>query len=146
MKCAAIVFGLFLSACNNAEPPLIADIQIDEDSILAPLTDTEADPVRGKLVFSERDQAHCVLCHVVTGLDVPFQGNVGPDLSLVSTRLSPAQLRLRVVDYQIVSPGALMPSYYRIHDLYQVQDDYIGQSILTAQQVEDLVAYLSELD
>jgi len=146
VKAAASMSALLLSACSNSEPPLSAALQIVEDSIPVSLTEAPADPVRGKTVFSTRDQGHCVLCHSVTGLDAPFQGNVGPDLTLVSARLSPAQLRLRIVDYQIVSPGALMPSYYRIHDLYQVQDAYLGQTILTAQQVEDIVAYLSELD
>ena len=52
------------------------------------------------------------------------------------------QLRLRVVDYQLVRPGALMPSYYRIHNLHQVGTAYEGETILSAQDIEDIVAYL----
>ena len=65
-------------------------------------------------------------------------------MTAVADRLSPAQLRLRIVDYQLVLPGALMPSYYRNHDLYQVGEAFQGETILSAQDVEDIVAYLSE--
>jgi len=146
MKIAAMIAAFMLAACNSAEPALIDPSHIVGDAIPDALTQSEASPVRGEKVFSDRNQGHCVLCHVVTGLDVPFQGNVGPDLTLVGERLSAAQLRLRIVDYQIIMPGALMPSYYRRHDLYQVEEDYIAEMILSAQQVEDLVAYLSALD
>jgi len=144
VKRATLMCALLLAACNGRQSPLIGSDHIDGDSIPNALTDTPGDTDRGKIVFLQREQGHCVLCHVVSELDVAFQGNIGPDLSQVGARLSPAQIRLRIVDYQILSPGTLMPSYYRIHDLYQVQDDYLGETILTAQQVEDLVAYLSQ--
>lgn len=146
MKPALLFGALMLAACNGAAPSLIEPEGIVGDAIPEPLTELSADAARGERVFAERDQGHCVLCHVVSGLDAPFQGNIGPDLSQVGARLSAGQLRLRIVDYQIVSPGALMPSYFRNHDLYQVQNDYLGETILSAQQVEDLVAYLSALE
>ena len=143
---ASLIALVWLSACGNANNSLIQDGQIVGDTLPAPLTTAPADASRGEIVFFERDQGHCVLCHQVAGLEASFQGNIGPDLTAVGARLSPAQLRLRIVDYQIILPGALMPSYYRIHDLYQVQESHAGETILTAQQVEDLVAYLSQLD
>lgn len=142
-----LLFGaLMLAACNGAAPNLNDPAKIVGDAMPDPLTELSADATRGERVFAERDQGHCVLCHIVSDLETPFQGNIGPDLSQVGTRLSAGQLRLRIVDYQIVSPGALMPSYFRNHDLYQVQNDYLGETILSAQQVEDLVAYLSALE
>ena len=100
--------------------------------------------MRGQTLFISRDEGHCVLCHQIEGLDAEFQGDVGPALTAVGDRLSPAQLRLRIVDYQLVLPGALMPSYHRNHDLYQVGEAFQGETILSAQDVEDIVAYLSE--
>ena len=97
----------------------------------------------GKTVFVDRDQGHCVLCHKIDGLDAEFQGNIGPDLSTVGDRLSPAQIRFRLVDLQSLMPDTVMPSYYRLHDLNQVQAQFQGQTILNAEQIEHLVAYLS---
>ena len=146
MKFRLLAALLALAACSGEPSALISTGQIIGDTIPAPLTVTPGSVDRGVLIFSNRDQGHCVLCHVVEGLQTPFQGNVGPDLTDIGSRLSDAQLRLRIVDYQIVRPGTLMPSYYRKHDLYQVQKDYGGTTILTAQQVEDLVSYLSQLE
>ena len=136
--------GLALSACGDADPRLVTNTQIVGDAIPLPLSEELGVAERGRNVFIDRESGHCVLCHANGGLEAEFQGNVGPDLSTVGERLSPGQLRLRIVDYQIVRPGTLMPSYYRIHDLYQVEDEYQDEPILTAIEVEDLVAYLSE--
>lgn len=133
-----------LAACSQ-DPGLVTEDQIVGDTIPAPLTEQAGRADQGRVVFASRAQGHCVLCHRVDGLDAPFQGNVGPDLTLIGDRLSAEQIRLRIVDYQIVRSGTVMPSYYRIHDLYQVEEDYADQPILTAQQVEDIVAYLSAL-
>jgi len=136
--------ALALASCGDAPPRLVTQAQIVGDAIPSALSEDLGDASRGESVFIDRERGHCVLCHAIEGLKAEFQGNVGPDLSAVSERLSPGQLRLRIVDYQIVRPGTLMPSYYRIHDLYQVADEYQDQPILTAIEVEDLVAYLSE--
>jgi len=109
-----------------------------------PLTQSIGDGDEGMQVFQSREQGHCVLCHQIQNLNAEFQGNLGPDLTEVGARLTPGQIRLRIIDYERVLSGVTMPSYYRIHDLNQVGDDYENQSVLTAQQVEDLVAFLSE--
>lgn len=138
----ALAVGLCLSACSAPNSVLIDQNKITGDSIEQPLVAAPGDPVRGEDLFVDRDAGHCVLCHQMTGLDAEFQGDIGPDLSLVGARLSPGQLRLRIVDYQIVRPGTLMPSYYRIHDLHQVEESYSGAPILSARDIEDIVAYL----
>lgn len=137
--------GLALVACDTPSPPLIPISAIVDDSLPVPLTPTAGDVNRGVAVFVSRETGHCILCHAVDALDAEFQGTVGPPLTAVGDRLSTAQLRLRVIDYQRVVPGALMPSYYRVDDLYQVLDTYADTPILTAQQVEDVVAYLGSL-
>lgn len=136
---------LALGACENGEARLVPEGQIKGDALPVSLTGQPGNAENGKAVFSDKNRGHCILCHQVNTLDIPFQGNVGPDLSSVGERLSAAQIRLRIVDYQAVRPGALMPSYYRTHDLNQVAAEYRGRSALNAEEVENLVTYLISL-
>jgi sulfur-oxidizing protein SoxX len=92
-----------------------------------------------------RDSANCVLCHAVPDAAVRFSGDVGPSLAGIGTRLSVPQLRLRISDNLRVNPATVMPSYYRIDGLDRVATQYAGKPILTAQEVEDIVAYLVTL-
>ena len=140
-----IAAALAVAACGAEAPGLISTADIDGDTLPQALTDVPGETMRGEMIFSNRDAGHCVLCHAVAELDVEFQGDVGPALTTVGDRLSAAQLRLRVVDYQLVRRGALMPSYYRNHNLHQVEDKYRGETILSAQDIEDVVAYLGTL-
>ena len=89
MKRAAMALMVLLAACSDGPDVLTPKDRIVGDSIPEPLTDTPGDAVRGQTVFTEREQGHCVLCHQVSSLDAPFQGDVGPDLSDVGTRFSP---------------------------------------------------------
>lgn len=113
---------------------------------LAPLTEYVGRPEVGQRTFVERDAGHCVLCHQVAGLDAPFQGDLGPALTGIGSRLSPAQIRLRIVDASQLNPDTIMPPYYRADGLEQVGEDYRGQTVLSAEQVEDLVAWLASLE
>ena len=72
-------------------------------------------------------------------------GEIGPDLKGVGTRLTPAQIRLRLVDESLINPKTVMPPYYRIEGLTRVAAQYRGKPVLSAQQVEDVVAYLTSL-
>ena len=103
------------------------------------------DAVRGRALVVARESANCVLCHAVPDPAVRFAGNVGPSLAGVGTRLSEAQLRLRVADNVRVNPATVMPSYYRIDGMDRVASNYAGKPVLTAQQVEDVVAWLITL-
>lgn len=142
---AGCVF-LSLSACSRTESVLAASgITIVGDTIPVPLTEKIGSASEGARIFADREAGHCVLCHVVSSQDAEFQGNVGPDLSLIGDRLSPGQIRLRIVDYQALKPDVLMPSYYRTHGFRQVAEAYAGQTVLSAEEVEHLVAYLSSL-
>jgi L-cysteine S-thiosulfotransferase len=144
-RMTAVLACLLTVACAPESPRLVSPNQIDGDSIPLPLADAIADAAHGESLFVSRDGGHCVLCHQVAGLDAEFQGNVGPALTEIGSRFSSGQLRLRVVDYEQVRPGVLMPSYYRTHDLYQVSKAHEDKPILSAEDVEDLVAYLSSL-
>lgn len=134
---------LLVCSCSEKVGPVIKPSQFVGDTIPNSLTGEVGDRQKGQNTFSGRDEGHCVLCHQVSGLTAEFQGNLGPDLTFVGDRLTEAQIRLRIVDYQLVRPGTVMPSYYRRHDLYSVGSEYVGETFLSAESVEDLVAYLS---
>jgi sulfur-oxidizing protein SoxX len=103
------------------------------------------DPARGRALVVARASANCVLCHAVPDPAVKFAGNVGPSLAGVGSRLSEAQLRLRVADNLRVNPDTVMPSYYKVDGLDRVAGAYEGKPVLTAQEVEDVVAWLATL-
>lgn len=103
------------------------------------------DPARGRALVVARESANCVLCHAVPDPAVKFAGDVGPSLAGVGSRLSEAQLRLRVADNLRVNPTTVMPSYYRIDGLDRVASAYAGKPVLRAQEVEDVVAWLATL-
>ena len=113
------------------------------DAIPRPLAAEPGDAARGRNVVVNRDMGACTLCHAVPGESL--SGNIAPALAGVAARLSPAQLRLRVADSTRVNPGTPMPAYYRTEGLTQVAAGYRGKPILSAQQVEDVVAYLATL-
>lgn len=123
-----------LSACTTG--PRVVD-RLDE-----PFT-ASGDAIRGREVFLTREGGHCVLCHAVPGEKIA--GDFGPSLAGVGSRLSPAQIRLRIADISRVNPQAAMPSFHRIEGLNRVASNYAGRPVLNAQQVEDLVAWLGTL-
>ena len=112
------------------------------DALEAPLG-AAGDAQRGRAVFLQREQGHCVICHAVSG--VAPAGDVGPALDGIGARLTGAQLRQRVVDITQVKPDAAMPAFHRTEGLKRVAVAYAGKPLLDAQQVEDLVAYLGGL-
>lgn len=126
-----------------AAPPL-ETYRIEGDAIHAPLGSTAGDPLRGRAVLSGRD-ANCLLCHAVAETGVRFMGDIAPPLSGVGARLSEGQLRLRIVDQSRLNPDTVMPSYYKIDGLVGVATAYRGRPVLTAQQIEDVIAYLKTL-
>ncbi len=140
---AAALGALALAGCGGEAAGLIGPADLAGDAIPKPLTEAAGDPVRGRRLFADRDGGHCVLCHAVAGLDAAFQGDVGPELSDVGARLTPGQIRLRIVDASRLNPDTVMPPYYRTEGLNQVARGYRGRPALSSDQIEDLVAYLS---
>lgn len=116
------------------------------DNQPAPLTDVPGDPLAGAAVFVDRDTGHCITCHRIAGLEAAFQGNVGPDLTGIGSRRSAAYIRDRIMDPTRLNPDATMPGYFRSRDLRQVAPSDRGITLLTAQQIEDVVAYLMTLE
>jgi len=118
---------------------------VDGHSIVKPLTRKPGDPVNGRKVAINRKLGNCLACHTLPAPEQPFHGVIGPDLRGVATRYTPAELRLRVVDPKVINPDTFMPAFYKNTGLTRVMKKWKGKPILTAQQVEDVVAYLMTL-
>ena len=132
---AALVLLLLLS-------PGIALAQVDS---LPSLTGKPGDPVRGRAIVANRTVGLCLLCHSAPIPEERFQGNLAPSLAGAGSRGTPGQLRLRIVDAARLNPDTIMPPYYRVDGLARVAKNFQGKTILTAEQIEDVVAYLVSL-
>lgn len=144
IACGAIPGWFTSSPACAAESPLVP-YRIENGGIKTPLTREAGDPARGKAAVLSRDGGNCFLCHSVPDAgDTPL-GNIGPPLAGVGKRLSAAQLRLRLVDSTRLNRASVMPAYYRTRGLLHVASAYAGKPLLTAQQVEDVIAYLLTL-
>ena len=125
-----------------ALPCAADDYVVENYGIAAPLTTTPGDPDRGAKVMVERELGNCLACHAAA-VDAEFFGTTGPSLVGVGARLSVAQLRLRIVDPKRINPATMMPAYFRSTGLNRVLPEFAGKTILSAQQVEDVVAFLA---
>jgi sulfur-oxidizing protein SoxX len=115
------------------------------DESLAPLTGAQGDPVRGRAIVADRQVGLCLLCHSGPIPEERFQGDLAPSLAGAGARWSEGQLRLRIADPAKMNPKTIMPSYYRTEGLDRVAPSFRGKTILSAQQIEDVVAYLTTL-
>lgn len=129
------------AAAQNA--PLVPFTVVD-DAIPQPLTSTPGDAARGRALVLDRSKGNCVTCHELP-LPADFQGNLGPPLAGVADRYTIGELRLRVVDSKRINPESNMPPYYRVEGLTAVRRDWAGRPMLSAQEVEDVLAYLMTL-
>ena len=102
------------------------------------------DASRGRDVVMGRD-GNCLLCHAVPETGARFMGNLGPPLSGIGARLDAAQLKQRITDPQRLNAESIMPAYARTEGLTQVAKIFRDKPILSAQQIEDTVAYLATL-
>jgi sulfur-oxidizing protein SoxX len=114
------------------------------DAIPQSLTGMPGDAARGRALVLDRTST-CILCHSGPFPETQFQGDLAPSLTGAGTRWSEGQLRLRLVDASRLNPATIMPSYYRVEGLARVGPAWRGKPILSAEQIEDLVAYLASL-
>ena len=115
-----------------------------QEAIPEPLDGTRGDAARGRAIVANRQVGLCLLCHSGPFPEERFQGNLAPDLR-EAARLTEAEIRLRLVDPARVNPKTIMPAYYRPEGLTRVAPAYRGKPVLTAEQIEDVVAYLLSL-
>jgi sulfur-oxidizing protein SoxX len=140
---ALMVLGEFSHAAPNDEA--LQPYRAVGDAIPEPLTGTGGDPAAGRAIIVDRRLGACLLCHTGPFPEERFQGTLAPDLSGAGSRWSAGQLRLRMVDATRLDPATIMPPYYRVDGLTRVGSPWLGRPILTAQQVEDVVAFLATL-
>lgn len=138
----AAVVGLTTLAVAQTTP--LVPYRVVDDAIPEPLTSTPGDPARGRALALDRSKGNCVTCHNMP-VNADFQGNLGPPLDGVASRWTAGELRLRIVDSKRINPESNMPSYYRVEGLTAVRRDWAGRPMLTAQEVEDILAYLLTL-
>ena len=124
---------------------LAAQMLIQGDAVPKALTDTPGDAVRGRAIVANRQVGLCLLCHSGPIAEERLQGTLAPDLAGAGRRWSAGQLRLRVADAQALNPESIMPPYFRTTGLNRVAAAYRDKPLLSAQQVEDVVAYLVSL-
>ena len=110
------------------------------------LSSSPGDPVRGRAIVASRQTGLCLLCHSGPFPEERFQGNLAPELGLSSANLSAPELRARIMDASRFNPTTIMPSYYRDDHLYRVAAKFKGQTILSGQEIEDVVAFLVSLN
>ncbi len=123
----------------------LASFRIVGDAIPEPLQGLSGDRERGQRIVIGREVGNCLICHAIPDPSETFQGELGPPLEGVGSRLSEGQLRLRIVDQSRINPETIMPPYHRVEGLTHVAVEYRGRPALSAQQVEDVVAYLASL-
>lgn len=150
---SAAVFLLGTAAMAEVKPADL--VWVDDISVPVSLSGTAGNPEEGAKVISSRALGNCVSCHEVSAMpDVQFQGNVGPSLDGTGSRWAEAELRGILVDAKQVFPETMMPAFYQDDPARFVRpgkaytagpaDDTFA-TLLTAQQIEDVVAYLMTL-
>jgi L-cysteine S-thiosulfotransferase len=140
-----MILGLSaLSLPAAAQEPLEA-FTVVGDAIPTSLTRAKGDPARGRAIVINRQVGLCLLCHSGPFPEERLQGTMAPDLKGTGTRWSEGQLRLRIVDAGRLNPLTIMPPFYRIDSLQRVAPSFRGKPVLTAEQIEDVVAFLATL-
>lgn len=139
---AAGIVGLALSGATAGTP----DYKIVDGGIPTSLTGEAGDAAKGQETMTNRKLGNCLACHAVSELsNLPFHGEVGPPLDGVADRYTEAQLRLLLVNAKAVFEGTIMPAFHKTDGYNRPLDKFAGKPILTAAQVEDVLAYLKTL-
>ena len=115
------------------------------DDLPASLTGAKGDPARGRAIVANRQVGLCLLCHSGPFPQERFQGNLAPDLRGVGARLSEGEIRMRLIDPARANPQTIMPAYFKTDGLARVAPSFKDKPVLSAEQIEDVVAYLVTL-
>ena len=146
----ALVFTGFAVSAAEVAP---SDVKFEDGSVSQSLSGTLGDAASGSEVVGNKSLGNCVACHQVSDLaDVPFQGEIGPSLDGVGERWSEEELRGIVANAKMMFPESMMPSFYKTEGFIRPGNAYTGEApddtfgpLLSAQQIEDVVAYLVTL-
>jgi sulfur-oxidizing protein SoxX len=141
---AVLALGL-LTAAGVARAQELRSYVIVGDSIPDSLTGKPGDAAHGRTLVASRTEGLCLLCHSAPIPEERLQGNLAPSLAGAGARWSEGQLRLRLVEPARLKADTIMPSYYRLDHLRRVAKSYADRPILSAGEIEDIVAYLATL-
>ena len=144
MILAGVFVAMLMGGTVSSDDKLVPYRMVD-GAIPAPLTAQPGDPERGRQVVRDRDGGDCTICHAMPLPQREFHGTIGPPLDGIGSRTTAGALRLRLVDPKALNPATIMPAYYKIEGLNRVLDRYRTRPILSAQQIEDAIAYLLTL-
>ena len=141
-----LLMGLLTGAAGDpAGAEDLVSYRIENGAIFKPLIDSPGNTSRGRQIVRDIAHATCLICHAMPIPEEPDHGEIGPSLARVGDRFTAGQLRLRLVDPKALNPESIMPSYYRVTDMYRVWGPYRDRPIYTARQIEDVVAFLASL-
>ena len=140
---AALIAASCAFACHVGAEELLP-YNIAGDGIAESLTGAQGDAARGRALVLARTTT-CILCHSGPFPETRFQGDLAPDLTGAGNRWTVSQLRLRMVDASRFNPDTIMPSYYRNEGLVRVGRNFADKPILSAAEIEDIVAFLATL-
>jgi sulfur-oxidizing protein SoxX len=140
----ALLPVVLLALPLGAKAQALVPYTIVGDGIPTSLTGSPGDAARGRALVQDRAST-CLLCHSGPFPETRFQGDLAPDLAGAGARFSESQLRLRLVDASHFNPTTIMPSYYRVDGLNRVGQNFRGKPILSAAEIENIVAYLATL-
>ena len=138
-----VIFLAIQTSTGEAKDELVAYSVVD-GMVPTSLTDRPGDPKRGREIASGR-VGNCLACHKMPITEEQFHGDLGPNLVGVGSRFTEGELRIRLIDPKLVNPETIMPAFYKVSNLRRAARRYLGQPLLDAQAIEDLVAYLKTL-
>lgn len=156
MKLSTLTLAASVLAAGAAmaNPVAPGNVQFNEDGgVEASLTGQAGDPANGAIVMKTKSQGNCISCHEVSALkDALFHGEVGPMLDGAGERYSEAELRGILTDSKKTFEDTVMPAYYKVDGFTRPGNAYTGKApdgpldpLLSAQQIEDVVAFLMTL-
>lgn len=144
---AAVMTAAALFTFAHADVTAPGDVKVENLEISQSLTGVPGNAENGRKVFMNRKQGNCLACHANSDMaDQLFHGEVGPSLDGAGARWSEGKLRTILVDAKLMfSKETVMPGFYTLNVGANVRENLIGKTILEAQQIEDLVAYIAQL-
>lgn len=141
----AIATG-FLASAAIAETVGPSKVSFGDDGVLESLTGQSGDADTGRKVFANRKLGNCLACHTNSDLsEESFHGEVGPPMDGVADRWTEPELRAIVTNSKKIFEGSIMPAFYIDAGYERPLEKFAGKSILSAEQVEDVIAYLLTL-
>jgi sulfur-oxidizing protein SoxX len=144
---AGCIGSMLIASTLMADTVAPGDVKIENIAISASLTGAAGDAAAGRKAFANKKLGNCLACHANADLsDQLFHGEVGPSLNGAGGRWSEQQLRAIVVNAKAVfTDRTIMPAFYSLEVGENVRKDLVGKTILSAEQIEDIVAYLTTL-